>query len=89
MRAFRECIEDSGLIDAGWMGPPYTWDNRQIDPTNVKARIDRAFGNDELYQVFIVERVCHVPMVESDHCLLAMKLRKKTEQRNIPLGRSF
>jgi hypothetical protein len=52
MRAFRECIEDSGLIDAGWKGLPYTWDNRQTDPTNVKARLDRAFGNDELYQVF-------------------------------------
>ena len=31
MTAFRECVEDCGLIDVGWLGLPFTWDNRQGD----------------------------------------------------------
>jgi hypothetical protein len=89
MRAFRECIEECDLIDVGWSGLPYTWDNRQTDSSNVKARIDRAFGNEALHAMFAVDRVRHVPMVESDHCLLAMQLRKKNEQQSLPSARSF
>jgi hypothetical protein len=74
MRAFRECVEDCGLIDVGWTGSPFTWDNRQADPANVKARIDRAFGNDALYAAFKVDRVRHVDFVASDHCVLVMRL---------------
>ena len=52
MRAFREATEDVSLQDLGWSGTAYTWDNRQSGVDNVKARLDRAFANENFRQQF-------------------------------------
>ncbi|KAK1661182.1 hypothetical protein QYE76_049341 [Lolium multiflorum] len=84
MRAFREVTEDCGLIDLGFSGLPYTWDNRQEGSANVKERIDRAFGNDGLLNLFQVVKVKHVSVVQSDHCMIQTELKKHVSHR--PLG---
>jgi hypothetical protein len=81
MRAFREAVEDCELQDLGFSGLPYTWDNRQEGLANVKARIDRAFGNEALLNLFQVVKVKHVSTVESDHCLIVTELQKYNQQR--------
>jgi hypothetical protein len=85
MRAFREVTEDCGLQDLGFSGVPYTWDNRQEGIANVKARIDRAFGNAALLNMFQVVQVKHISVVQSDHCMILTELKKHNTHR--PLGR--
>jgi hypothetical protein len=45
MNLFRECLEDSELIDLGYIGPKFTWNNRQAGINNVRVRLDRAVAN--------------------------------------------
>ena len=47
MRAFRTVMDEVSMQDLGWSGTPYTWDNQQAGEANVKARLDRAFGNED------------------------------------------
>jgi hypothetical protein len=89
MRDFRECVEESGLIDLGWSGLPYTWDNRQPDGSNVKARLDRALGNAELLEMFSIQRVQHISMVESDHCAVLVRMQQKDKNLSKPGRRCF
>jgi hypothetical protein len=69
MRNFREVVDDCMLQDLGWSGTTYTWDNRQADVANVKARLDRALANSVFLARFEHTRVRHVVSLESDHCL--------------------
>lgn len=45
MLAFRDTLELCGLVDLGFSGVPYTFDNKQREPKNVKVRLDRAVAN--------------------------------------------
>lgn len=67
MKAFREAVDDCSLSDLGWSGAEYTWDNRQSGRANVKARLDRAFGNPTLMGMFEHIKVRHIVATESDH----------------------
>jgi hypothetical protein len=74
MRAFREATEDCTLLDLGFSGVPFTWDNMQAAASNVKVKIDRAFRDITLMHKFPVIKVWHINIVESDHCLLVFEL---------------
>lgn len=41
MATFREVLEDCGLVDLGFMGLPFTYDNVRDGDANVKVRLDR------------------------------------------------
>ncbi|KAE8804217.1 hypothetical protein D1007_19788 [Hordeum vulgare] len=81
MRAFREVIDDCGLQDLGWCGMEFTWDNAQAGNANVKARLDRAFGNTALLNLFTSITVRHIGVVESDHCFVMVRLQEYADQR--------
>ena len=81
MRAFREVIDEIAMQDLGWSGMPYTWDNHQASEANVKARLDRAFANEEFRQLFQHIRVRHLPSVESDHCFVVAEAMETLSQR--------
>ena len=57
--AFRECIEDYNLLDAGFQGPFFTWKR-----DNLRERLDRVLMN---HNTFIELGVVHLPMFKSDH----------------------
>ena len=76
MRAFREALDDCSLLDLGWKGVEYTWDNQQQDAANVKARLDRALANSAMLNLFEESRVRHVSSIESDHCFIVIELRE-------------
>jgi hypothetical protein len=85
MRAFREVTEDCGLQDLDFSGVPYTWDNRQEGISNVKAHIDRAFGNAALLNMFQVVQVKHISVVQSEQRMIHTELKKHINHR--PMGR--
>ena len=54
----------------------------------MKARIDRAFGNEALQLLFRCVNVKHISMVQTDHCLILTELKTHTHHRPEG-GRSF
>jgi exonuclease III len=61
-----------------WVTPalPYTWDNQQRGNSNVKARLDRAFGNAAFLARFEHTQVRHIVSAESDHCFVLAEFRE-------------
>ena len=60
MRAFS--IKDYNFEDLGFVGLPFTWDNRKEGVANVKARLDIWFANEDLRQMFYLIKVHHVTL---------------------------
>jgi hypothetical protein len=77
MMAFQEMMHDCHLTDLGYRGLPYTWDNFQEGERNVKARLDRAFGDEKFLTSMGDTDVLHIPVAESDHCALLISLKDK------------
>lgn len=87
MEGFREAVDLCGFVDLGFIGLPYTWDNRQQADTNIKVRLDRGFANGRFLDRFQSVRVWHIQTAESDHCALLLEClkggwRKRRGRRN-------
>lgn len=52
MDGFQDAITFCELKDMGYVGLPFTWDNRQEGVRNVKVRLDRAFADEAFLTVF-------------------------------------
>lgn len=72
MEGFRDVVMDFGFQDLGFIGLPYTWDNRQQGTRNVKARLDRGLATTQFLDRFANSRVWHVQTTEADHCALVV-----------------
>jgi hypothetical protein len=57
MEGFREVVDCCGFSDLGYIGLPYTWDNRQEGGNNIKVRNDRDLANSEFLNLFPSVRV--------------------------------
>lgn len=73
MDGFRNAVSACGFSDLGFIGLPYTWDNRQQDGRNIKVHLDRAFANADFSDMFRDIKVWHVQTTESDHCCLVIE----------------
>ncbi|CAM8914848.1 unnamed protein product [Rhodiola kirilowii] len=76
MRRFREAIEDSSLSDLGFNGDPFTYSNRREGVFETRARLDRAFGNEEWRNLFPIVEVRHLISSVSDHYPLLVEFSK-------------
>ncbi|KAK1684139.1 hypothetical protein QYE76_044987 [Lolium multiflorum] len=76
MEGFREAIEECKLEDLGFLGLPYTWDNKQHGDRNIKVRLDRALGDDKFMECFDNTTVNNVQCCESDHSALVISVRR-------------
>ena len=47
MEAFRDTLFVCELLDLGFSGAPYTYDNGQLGIGNVRGRLDRACATDD------------------------------------------
>ena len=74
MRLFRECLEDCDLVDLGFAGPKYTWNNRQEGHDNVKVRLDRAVANGLFIQRFDEHYVENIITSTSDHYAILISI---------------
>jgi hypothetical protein len=57
--------------------------------SNVKARLDRAFGNDDFLARFNYTKVRHIATTESDHCFLLIEFREQATEGRARGGRQF
>ncbi|KAF5449841.1 hypothetical protein F2P56_030246 [Juglans regia] len=64
---FRAVMEDCALQDLGFQGPRFTWCNGRTGIQRISERLDRFFGNQQLWEVFPKERVRHGVITYSDH----------------------
>jgi hypothetical protein len=74
MEKFRSCLTDCRLVDLGYSGYPFTWDNKREGLANVQARLDRATANEKFLDMFPQTNVQHIITEESDHMALLIKV---------------
>ncbi|XP_023928141.1 uncharacterized protein LOC112039498 [Quercus suber] len=77
MQAFRDCLEDCGLTDLGFVGQRYTWCNERLGTQRTLVRLDRFVANKGWKALFPEAMVFHMSMPASDHCLLELSLKKR------------
>ncbi|KAH7860705.1 hypothetical protein Vadar_017015 [Vaccinium darrowii] len=78
MADFRDFIEDNGLIDVGYVGHPFTWNNRRGGRANVKERLDRALVNERWRVEFESGFLKHLGPGGSDHCPIFLQHKEAT-----------
>ncbi|KAJ8437791.1 hypothetical protein Cgig2_013710 [Carnegiea gigantea] len=71
---FDHWIENNGLMDLGYTGPPFTWNRGSNPATGKSARLDRALCNRQWRLRFEEARVRHLLQNNSDHCPLLISL---------------
>jgi hypothetical protein len=76
MSLFRECLDDCGLVDLGFSGPKFTWNNRQSAEDHVKVRLDRAVTNGDFMALFDDCNVENLITTTSDHLAIFINLSK-------------
>lgn len=78
MGVFRETLSGCGLFDLGFVGPRFTWCNEtpRFGKQRTLIRLDRMVTNEAWSRVFPNSKVHHVFMSSSNHCLLALFLKK-------------
>jgi endonuclease/exonuclease/phosphatase family metal-dependent hydrolase len=77
MLAFRDALETCKLVDLGFSGLPYTYDNRRRGNKNVKVRLDRVVADNRWRDIFSEARVVHQVSPCSDHCPIVLHCEKE------------
>ena len=90
MSLFRDCMEECGLVDLGYTGPKYTWNNRQEGDDLVRVRLDRAVANGDFLELFNDCKVENVITTTSDHFSLTIMVASMNDvTRPTPVHQQF
>jgi hypothetical protein len=90
MSMFRECLDECGLMDLGFAGPKFTWNNRQEGDDLVRVRLDRAVANGSFTELFSGYRVENVITTSSDHLAVSITLAALEETAHVlPVQQQF
>uniref|UniRef100_A0A452ZIL0 Endonuclease/exonuclease/phosphatase domain-containing protein n=1 Tax=Aegilops tauschii subsp. strangulata TaxID=200361 RepID=A0A452ZIL0_AEGTS len=73
MVPFRDTLEICGLVDLGFSGVPFTYDNKRSGSVNVRVRLDRAVATNAWRNLFDFASVDHIPSPCSDHVAIFLK----------------
>ncbi|KAL0315400.1 UNVERIFIED_CONTAM: hypothetical protein Sradi_5418200 [Sesamum radiatum] len=74
MSDFHDAIADSALVDAGYVGSPYTWYSRRL-----RQRLDRVLVSSCWITVFPKMQVTHLDLSQSDHLGLLVEAEWNVE----------
>jgi hypothetical protein len=66
MRNFREALQHCNLYDIGFVGVPWTYDNKQHGDRNIKVRLDHAVVSPAWSASFPEMRLRHIASSRSD-----------------------
>jgi hypothetical protein len=69
-----ECLQSSGLLDLGYIGPKYTWNNKQHGDNLVCVPLDRIVENFALIGMFEGYQVENVVTTSFDHMAISITL---------------
>ncbi|XP_040379850.1 uncharacterized protein LOC121054416 [Oryza brachyantha] len=83
MDGFRDVVVVCGFHDLGYVGLPYTWDNRQKGDKNIKVRLDRALMTSSFLDMFADVFVRHIQTMESDHYCLLIDSRSQLRRNGL------
>lgn len=64
---FRELVDDMRLLDLGYIGYLFTWNNRSIGTDNIQERLDEVLINLIWRVIYPQATVRHLPAYKSDH----------------------
>ena len=67
MEDFGTALEDCHLIDLGFQGYKFTWNNKRPGVANTRERLDRVVANKEWIDYFSASTVYHKFSHASDH----------------------
>jgi hypothetical protein len=82
MSLFRDALNDCDLVDLGFKGLPFTYDNGRGRAANVKVRLDRAVADTGWRDLFGDATLRHMVSSRSDHCPLLLEIRKESWERH-------
>jgi hypothetical protein len=89
MEAFREVLFDCDLIDLGFSGTPYTYDNKRHGRANVRVRLDWAVACPAWRDRFADTHVQHLASPVSDHCPILVNIEKEMIMPNRQKKRQY
>ncbi|XP_073363317.1 uncharacterized protein [Aegilops tauschii subsp. strangulata] len=89
MQAFRDVLETCNLVDLGFQGLPFTYDNKQRRNRNVKVRLDRAVADNNWRNLFSAAKVVHQVSPCSDHLPILLKCVADEEKVYRPSVRRY
>jgi hypothetical protein len=89
MLAFRDTLEVCGLVDLGFSGLPYTFDNKRKGRRNVRVRLDRAVADNSWRNIFAEARVVHLVSPCSDHSPVILHCVKEEECGHKPCSKQY
>jgi hypothetical protein len=81
MREFREVLSDCDVHDLGFLGVPWTYDNKQVGINNVRVHLDRAVASPEWLTVLPDACVRHLVSSRSDHCPVMLSIRQDMDPK--------
>jgi hypothetical protein len=89
MQQFREVLRHCEMVDLGYKGLPWTYNNKQSGENNVRVRLDRAVAQPCWSKLFPGATVEHVVSSRSDHCPLLIRLGKNARKQANCLKRRY
>jgi endonuclease/exonuclease/phosphatase family metal-dependent hydrolase len=81
MLAFRDVLETCGLVDLGFTGYPFTYNNKRSGNNNVQVHLDRVVADNAWRNIFVEAQVKHLVSPCSDHTPFTLSCEKESGPR--------
>lgn len=72
--AYQDTMNYCNMLDLGFTGPLFTWNNERHGTGLIKERLDRVWGNANWKALFPDSSLFHLLRTHSDHCPLLLHL---------------
>lgn len=77
-------LNNLSLIDIGFSGNSYTWNNKRKCLANIPERLDRGVANSYWCTIFPHASILHLPVIASDHSPLLLNTYITTKGGHTP-----